>query len=121
MIMDSGKLEQYSDDNKLHSVFLEKCGMVSFAVRRGNSMLLSVLNKTIKTMSASKFSNAVYMYDSNLKKVTVKEFIRDNFLGFTVLVVSVFDRADTDTWITPKARIAEKKAKECTAAGRKGE
>ena len=23
MIMDSGKLEQYSDDNKLHSVFLE--------------------------------------------------------------------------------------------------
>ena len=48
MIMDSGKLEQYSDDNKLHSVFLEKYGMVSFAVRRGNSMLLSVLNKTIK-------------------------------------------------------------------------
>ena len=90
MIMDSGKLEQYSDDNKLHSVFLEKYGMVSFAVRRGNSMLLSVLNKTIKTMSASKFSNAVYMYDSNLKKVTAKEFIRDNFLGFTVLVVFVF-------------------------------
>ena len=69
MIMDSGKLEQYSDDNKLHSVFLEKYGMVSFAVRRGNSMLLSVLNKTIKTMSASKFSNAVYMYDSNLNNV----------------------------------------------------
>jgi hypothetical protein len=53
-------------------------------------MLLSVLNKTIKTMSDSKFSNAVYMYDSNLKKVTAKEFIRDNFWGFTVLVVSVF-------------------------------
>ena len=90
MIMDSGKLEQYSDDNKLHSVFLEKYGMVSFAVRRGNSSLLSVLNKTIKTMSVSKFSNAVYIYNSNLKKVTVKQFIRDNFWGFTVLVVSVF-------------------------------
>ena len=64
-------------------------------------------------MSASKFSNAVYMYDSNLKKVTVREFIRDNFWCFTVLVVSgFFDRADTDTWITQKARIAEKKAKE---------
>ena len=74
MIMDLGKLEQYSDDNKLHSVFLEKCDMVSFAVRHGNSMLLSVLNKTIKTMSVSKFSNAVYMYDSNLKKVTAKEY-----------------------------------------------
>ena len=74
MIMDLGKLEQYSDDNKLHSVFLEKYDMVSFAVRRGNSMLLSVLNKTIKTMSVSKFSNAVYMYDSNLKKVTAKEY-----------------------------------------------
>lgn len=115
MIMDSGKLEQYSDDNKLHSVFLEKYGMVSFAVRRGNSMLLSVLNKTIKTMSASKFSNAVYMYDSNLKKVTVREFIRDNFWGFTVLVVSVFfDRADTDTWITPKSQ-------NCREKGKKGE
>lgn len=73
MIMDSGMLEQYSDDNKLHSVFLEKYDMVSFAVRHGNSMLLSVLNRTIKTMSASKFSNAVYMYDSNLKKVTVMD------------------------------------------------
>ena len=113
MIMDSGKLEQYSDDNKLHSVFLEKCGMVSFAVRRGNSMLLSVLNKTIKTMSASKFSNAVYMYDSNLKKVTVKEFIRDNFLGFTVLVVSVFLIVlILILGLLQKARIAEKKAKE---------
>ena len=111
--MDSGKLEQYSDDNKLHSVFLEKCGMVSFAVRRGNSMLLSVLNKTIKTMSASKFSNAVYMYDSNLKKVTVKEFIRDNFWGFTVLVVSVFLIVlILILGLLQKARIAEKKAKE---------
>ena len=113
MIMDSGKLEQYSDDNKLHSFFLEKYDMVSFAVRRGNSMLLSVLNKTIKTMSASKFSNAVYMYDSNLKKVTVKEFIRDNFWGFTVLVVSVFLTVlILILRLLQKARIAEKKAKE---------
>ena len=113
MIMDSGKLEQYSDDNKLHSVFLEKYDMVSFAVRRGNSMLLSVLNKTIKTMSASKFSNAVYMYDSNLKKVTVREFIRDNFWGFTVLVVSVFLIVlILILGLLRKARIAEKKAKE---------
>lgn len=113
MIMDSGKLEKYSDDNKLHSVFLEKYGMVSFAVRRGNSMLLSVLNKTIKTMSASKFSNAVYMYDSNLKKVTVREFIRDNFWGFTVLVVSVFLIVlILILGLLQKARIAEKKAKE---------
>ena len=113
MIMDSGKLEQYSDDNKLHSVFLEKCGMVSFAVRRGNSMLLSILNKTIKTMSASQFSNAVYMYDSNLKKVTAKEFIRDNFWSFTVLVVSVFLIVlILILGLLQKARIAEKKAKE---------
>ena len=117
MIMDSGKLEQYSDDNKLHSVFLEKCDMVSFAVRRGNSMLLSVLNKTIKTMSASKFSNAVYMYDSNLKKVTVREFIRDNFWCFTVLVVSVFLIVlILILGLLQKARIAEKKAKKANSA-----
>ena len=113
MIMDSGKLEQYSDDNKLHSVFLEKYGMVSFAVRRGNSSLLSILNKTIKTMSVSKFSNAVYIYNSNLKKVTVKQFIRDNFWGFTVLVVSVFLIVlILILGFLRKARIAEEKAKE---------
>ena len=117
MIMDLGKLEQYSDDNKLHSVFLEKCDMVSFAVRHGNSMLLSVLNKTIKTMSASKFSNAVYMYDSNLKKVTVREFIRDNFWGFTVLVVSVFLIVlILILGLLRRARIAEKKAKKANSA-----
>ena len=87
--------------------------MVSFAVRHGNSILLSVLNKTIKTMSASKFSNAVYMYDSNLKKVTAKEFIRDNFWCFTVLVVSVFLIVlILILGLLQKARIAEKKAKE---------
>lgn len=117
MIMDSGKLEQYSDDNKLHSVFLEKYGMVSFAVRHGNSMLLSVLNRTIKTMSASKFSNAVHMYDSNLKKVTVKEFIRDNFWSFTVLVVSAFLIVlILILGLLRKARIAEKKAKKANSA-----
>lgn len=117
MIMDSGMLEQYSDDNKLHSVFLEKYDMVSFAVRHGNSMLLSVLNKTIKTMSASKFSNAVHMYDSNLKKVTVKEFIRDNFWSFTVLVVSAFLIVlILILGLLRKARIAEKKAKKANSA-----
>ena len=117
MIMDSGMLEQYSDDNKLHSVFLEKYDMVSFAVRHGNSMLLSVLNKTIKTMSVSKFSNAVYMYDSNLKKVTVKEFIRDNFWSFTVLVVSAFLIVlILILGLLRKARIAEKKAKKANSA-----
>ena len=117
MIMDSGMLEQYSDDNKLHSVFLEKYDMVSFAVRHGNSMLLSVLNRTIKTMSASKFSNAVHMYDSNLKKVTVREFIRDNFWGFTVLVVSVFLIVlILILGLLQKARIAEKKAKKANSA-----
>ena len=117
MIMDSGMLEQYSDDNKLHSVFLEKYDMVSFAVRHGNSMLLSVLNKTIKTMSASKFSNAVHMYDSNLKKVTVKEFIRDNFWSFTVLVVSAFLIVlILILGLLRKARIAEIKAKKANSA-----
>ena len=117
MIMDSGMLEQYSDDNKLHSVFLEKYDMVSFAVRHGNSMLLSVLNRTIKTMSASKFSNAVHMYDSNLKKVTVKEFIRDNFWSFTVLVVSAFLIVlILILGLLRKARIAEKKAKKANSA-----
>ena len=117
MIMDSGMLEQYSDDNKLHSVFLEKYDMVSFAVRHGNSMLLSVLNRTIKTMSASKFSNAVHMYDSNLKKVTAKEFIRDNFWSFTVLVVSAFLIVlILILGLLRKARIAEKKAKKANSA-----
>ena len=113
MITDLSKLEQYSDDNKLHRVFLGKYGKVSFAVRRGNSILLSILNKTIKTMSASKSSNAVYMYENNLKTVTIKEFMRDNFCGFLLLVVSVFLTVlILILGFLRKARIAEEKAKE---------
>ena len=113
MITDLSNLEQYSDDNKLHRVFLGKYGKVSFAVRRGNSILLSVLNKTIKTMSASKSSNAVYMYENNLKTVTVKEFMRDNFCGVMLLIVSVFLTVlILILGFLRKARIAEEKAKE---------
>ena len=55
-------------------------------VNSGNRHLLSILNKTIKAMPANMLTGALAMYKSAARKVTLSEFIRDNF--FMVLLVS---------------------------------
>ena len=55
-IAKSGQLINYESDKKLHSVFLTESGNTSFAVRKGNRLLMSILNKTLKTMQTSKLS-----------------------------------------------------------------
>ena len=41
----------------------------SFAVSKGNTTLLSILNKTLKTMQTSKLTSAESMYEDSLKKI----------------------------------------------------
>lgn len=40
----SGRATEYVNDKKLYSVFLTQPDNISFAVSRGNSVLLSILN-----------------------------------------------------------------------------
>lgn len=108
----TGQLMQYVDDKNLHSVFLTKTMNASFAVSKGNTTLLSILNKTLKTMQTSKLTSAESMYEDSLKKVTAKEFIRDNFLIFSLVILTAFIVVLVIILgLLRKARIAEEKAK----------
>ncbi len=78
--------ENYSKKYDFYSVPLPSPAKSCFAVNSGNGILLSILNKTIKAMPANMLTGALAMYKSAARKVTLSEFIRDNF--FMVLLVS---------------------------------
>lgn len=57
----SGQAMDYVNDKKMHSVFLTKTVNTSFAVDKGNTLLMSILNKTLKSIQTSKLTGAVTM------------------------------------------------------------
>ena len=81
--------ENYSKEYDFYSVPLPNPAKSCFAVNSGNGILLSILNKTIKAMPANMLTGALAMYKSAARKVTLGEFIRDNFVK-VLLVSSIF-------------------------------
>ena len=77
---------KYSKKYSFYSVPLVNPVRSCFAVNSGNRSLLSILNKTIKAMPANMLTSSLAMYKSSSRKVTLSEFIKDNF--FMVLLVS---------------------------------
>ena len=76
----------YSKKYGFYSVPLPNPANSCFAVNSGNRSLLSILNKTIKAMPANMLTSSLVMYKSSSRKVTLIDFIKDNF--FMVLLVS---------------------------------
>ena len=119
-VADSGQATEYLEDHSFHNVNLMQPGNTSFAVRRGNTILLSILNKTLKTMSSSMLSGALAMYENAARKVTIMDFIKDNLLAVAtafslifLLILAVILEA------LKKAKRAETKARQ--AAGKSQE
>lgn len=81
--------ENYSKKYDFYSVPLPNPAKSCFAVNSGNGILLSILNKTIKAMPVNMLTGAPAMYKSAARKVTLGEFIRDNFV-MVLLVSSIF-------------------------------
>ena len=77
---------KYSKNYGFYSVPLPNPANSCFAVNSGNRSLLSILNKTIKAMPANMLTSSLAMHKSSARKVTLSEFIKDNF--FMVLLVS---------------------------------
>ena len=77
---------KYSKKYSFYSVPLLNPVKSCFAVNSGNRSLLSILNKTIKAMPVNMLAGALAMYKSSARKVTLSDFIKDNF--FMVLLVS---------------------------------
>lgn len=78
--------EKYSKNHGFYSVLLPNPAKSCFAVNSGNRNLLSILNKTIKAMPVNMLAGALAMYKSSARKVTLSDFIKDNF--FMALLVS---------------------------------
>ena len=76
----------YSKKYGFYSVPLPNPANSCFAVNSGNRSLLSILNKTIKAMPANMLTSSLAMHKSSARKVTLSDFIKDNF--FMVLLVS---------------------------------
>ena len=76
----------YSKKYGFYSVPLPNPANSCFAVNSGNRSLLSILNKTIKATPANMLTSSLAMYKSSSRKVTLIDFIKDNF--FMVLLVS---------------------------------
>ena len=84
--------EKYSKNNGFYSVPLLNPVKSCFAVNSGDSSLLSILNKTLKAMPTNMLTSSLAMYKSSSRKVTMSEFIKDNFfmvLLFSSIVVAV--------------------------------
>ena len=79
---------KYSKIYGFYSVPLPNPANSCFAVNSGNRSLLSILNKTIKAMPANMLTSSLAMHKSSLRKVTLSEFIKDNFV-MVLLVGSI--------------------------------
>lgn len=103
---------KYSKKYSFYSVPLLNPVKSCFAVNSGNRSLLSILNKTIKAMPVNMLAGALAMYKSSARKVTLSDFIKDNF--FMALLVSSIAVAVvllTILMLLQKARKAEAAAR----------
>ena len=89
-IVKAGQSSKSLEDNRIHSVFLTKLSYSSFAVNRKNTVLLSILNKTLKTLPSSKLSGAFSMYENASRKVTLMDYVKDNLLAVSVVLGGTF-------------------------------
>ena len=111
-IIGVGSDAKYSKNYGFYSVPLPNPANSCFAVKSGNRSLLSILNKTIKAMPANMLTSSLAMHKSSARKVTLSEFIKDNF--FRVLLVSSIAVAAillTILMLIQKARKAEAAAR----------
>ena len=77
-IMGTSQVIKYDNNKDLKSIPLTKTMEACFAVRCGAGNLLSILNKTLKTMPSDMLTSALAIYDSTADKVTFFDFIKDN-------------------------------------------
>ena len=106
----------YSKKYGFYSVPLPNPANSCFAVNSGNRSLLSILNKTIKAMPVNMLAGALAMYKSSARKVTLSDFIKDNF--FKVMLISSIAVAVvllTILMLLQKARKAEAAARKAAS------
>ena len=81
-LMGTSQALKYDNNRDFKSIPLTKTMEACFAVRGGEGNLLSILNKTLKTMPSDMLTSTLAIYDSTADKVTFYDFVKDNMLAF---------------------------------------
>ena len=137
-LMGTSQALKYDNNRDFKSIPLTKTMEACFAVRGGEGTLLSILNKTLKTMPSDMLTSTLAIYDSTADKVTFYDFVKDNMLAFfatagffglsIIAIILVFLRkarkaeaaaklASNDTQkLNDKLEIALKKAEDASLA-----
>ena len=111
-LMGTSQALKYDNERDFKSVPLTKTMEACFAVREGEGILLSILNKTLKDMPSDMLTSALAIYDSTADKVTFYDFVKDNMLAFFVTAgVFVLTIIGIILVLLRKARKAEAVAK----------
>ena len=111
-LMGTSQALKYDNERDFKSVPLTKTMEACFAVREGEGILLSILNKTLKDMPSDMLTSALAIYDSTTDKVTFYDFVKDNMLAFFVTAgVFVITIIGIILVLLQKARKAEAVAK----------
>ena len=77
-LMGTSQALEYDNNRDFKSIPLTKTMEACFAVKGGEGILLSILNKTLKTMPSDMLTSTLAIYDSTADKVTFSDFIKDN-------------------------------------------
>ena len=111
-LLGTSKALKYDNRRDFKSVPLTKTMEACFAVRTGNGPLLSILNKTLKTMPSDMLTSTLAIYDSTADKVTFSDFIKDNLpVVFATSGLFTFSIIGVVLVLLRKARKAEASAK----------
>lgn len=81
-IMGSSQVLSFDGKKNFKIIPLTKTMEACFAVKDGQAILLSILNKTIKAMPSDMLTSAIAMYDSTAYKTTFYSFLKDHWLLF---------------------------------------
>ena len=111
-LMGASQAMIYDNSQNFKSIPLTKTMEACFAVKTGEGILLSILNKTLKAMPSDMLTSALAIYDSTVDKVTFSDFVKDNMLAFFVAVgLFVLSIISIILVLLQKARKAEAVAK----------
>ena len=111
-LLGTSKALKYDNHQDFKSIPLTKTMEACFAVRNGEGTLLTILNKTLKTMPSDMLMSALAIYDSRADKVTFSDFIKDNLpVVFLTSGIFTFSIIGVVLVLLRKARKAEASAK----------
>ena len=112
LISRSVQIRKYLKDDKLKGIPLADQAEISFAVNRENKTMLSIVNKTLKTMPDDMLTNALSMYENTVEKVTAADFISDNLSEVVLVLTIVISFLFMILILLRRSKIAEAKAKD---------